>query len=495
MRHQWHPFLSFSAGAATATLVVALLTSAATFASTRYDDLALFSSVLDLVRRNYVEPVDEHELLQSAVRGLLRELDPHSAFMTADAYQEMQVDTKGEFHGLGIEITKEQGGFIEVVSPIDGTPASRAGILAHDKITAICPTEVPEDWDEGEECRGTKPMSLFEAVQLMRGEKGTEITIHVFREGYTEPEHVTVRRDVVQVASVEGKLLDSGYGHLRVRAFQERTGEDVTRELAEIADQAPDGLSGLVIDLRDNPGGLLTQAVDVADHWLSDGLIVYTQGRDDAQRQEFRARPGEGEGDYPVVVLVNAGSASASEIVAGALQDHHRALVMGVATFGKGSVQTVYPLEGGSGLRLTTALYYTPAGRSIQEVGIVPDIEVQPMTRQQRARQRRVREKDLQGHFTQEDAKPGDEGNEKSDEEDADADDAAPEGADESAEESDDDLEDRDIMLSRALEVLKSWTYFERLSEQRAEGGPRAEFDAVEAPVEATEPEAGGSDE
>jgi carboxyl-terminal processing protease len=490
MRRQWHPLLSFSAGAATATLVVALLTSAATFASTRYDDLALFSSVLDLVRRNYVEPVDEHELLQSAVRGLLRELDPHSAFMNADAYQEMQVDTRGEFHGLGIEITKEQGGFIEVVSPIDGTPASRAGILAHDQITAICPTEIPEDWDEGEDCRGTKPMSLFEAVQLMRGKKGTEITIHIFRDGYTKPEPITIRRDVVQVASVEGKLLDSGYGHLRIRAFQERTGEDVSRELAEIKEQAPEGLAGLVVDLRDNPGGLLTQAVDVADHWLSDGLIVYTQGRDDAQRQEFRARPGEGEGDYPIVVLVNAGSASASEIVAGALQDHHRALVMGVDTFGKGSVQTVYPLEGGSGLRLTTALYYTPAGRSIQEVGIVPDIEVQPMTREQRARQRRVREKDLQGHFTQEEADPGEGSPEEPSEEGA-----APEDADESAQDSDDDLEDRDVMLSRALEVLKSWTYFERLSEQRAEGGPSAALDTGDVPVEAAEPEAEGSEE
>jgi carboxyl-terminal processing protease len=479
MRRNWHPLLSFSAGAASATLVVALLTSAATLASTRYDDLALFSSVLDLVRRNYVEPVDEHDLMQSAVRGLLRELDPHSAFMNADAYQEMQVDTKGEFHGLGIEITKERGGFIEVVSPIDGTPASRAGIQAHDQITSICPTEIPEDWDEGEECRGTKPMSLFEAVQLMRGEKGTEITIHVYREGNSEPEPYTIRRDVVQVASVEGKLLSPGYGHLRIRAFQERTGEDVTRELAKIKSETPGGLSGLVIDLRDNPGGLLTQAVDVTDHWLSDGLIVYTQGRDDTQRQEFRARPGQGEGDYPIVVLVNAGSASASEIVAGALQDHNRALVMGVGTFGKGSVQTVYPLEGGSGLRLTTALYYTPAGRSIQEVGIVPDIEVQPRARKS-TRQRRVREKDLQGHFTHEDAEPSEDSPDRSKKD-------VESSEEESAESEEEALEESDVMLSRALEVLKSWTYFERLSERRAEGAPIAELE-LDAAEDVDEP-------
>lgn len=447
--------VSLALAVAAALVSLTLIGGAAPSSSSRYEDLALFSSVLDLVRRNYVEPVDEHDLMQSALRGLLRELDPHSAFMGKDAYHEMQVDTKGEFHGLGIEITKEQGGFIEVVSPIDGTPAFRAGIESHDEITSICPTEVPESWDEGEECRGTKLMTLFEAVSLMRGKKGTEITIHVYREGFDEPRSFTIRRDVVQVASAEGKMLDPGYAHLRIRAFQERTGQEVKRVLAELHDQSPDGLEGLVIDLRDNPGGLLNQAVGVADNWLSDGLIVYTEGREQSQRQEFRARPGGGEGDYPIVVLVNAGSASASEIVAGALQDHHRALVLGQPTFGKGSVQTVYPLEGGSGLRLTTALYYTPSGRSIQEVGIAPDIEVSPVAAGARGRELRMRERDLLGHFTHrqadpEDVKPADTEETTSPAEEVEAE------------------EESDLLLSRALEVLKSWTYFERLRERRA---------------------------
>ncbi len=467
------PAATFALGAAGALISLSLIGGSAA----RYEDLAIFSSVLDLVRRNYVEPVDEHELMQSALRGLLQELDPHSAFMGRDAYHEMQVDTKGEFHGLGIEITKEQGGFIEVVSPIEGTPAFRAGIQAHDQITSICPTEVPDSWDEGEDCRGTKLMTLFEAVSLMRGKKGTEITIDIYREDFEEPRSFTLKRDVVQVASAEAKLLDPGYAHLRIRAFQERTAEEVKRELRELHEQSPDGLAGLVIDLRGNPGGLLNQAINVADNWLSDGLIVYTEGREESQRQEFRARPGGDEGDYPIVVLVNAGSASASEIVAGALQDHHRALVLGASTFGKGSVQTVYPLEGGSGLRLTTALYYTPSGRSIQEVGIVPDIEVHPAAEAKRVRERRVRERDLHGHFTHEQADP-----ERQQPEEDDGEETQVEAAAE---------DEPDLLLTRALEVLKSWTYFERLRERQApstaSSGETPPTDAEPAAVPASE--------
>jgi carboxyl-terminal processing protease len=414
-----------------------------TFAATRYEDLSLFSSVLRIVRENYVDDVDESRLIRGAVRGMLAELDPHSSFLDPEAHKEMQIDTRGEFHGLGIEISKRRDGAIEVVSPIEGTPAWRAGIRAQDQIVAICPTEPPEDWKEP--CRSTKNMDLHEAVALMRGKRGTKITIEVFRSGFEKPEPFIIERDVVRVASVDGRLLEPGYGYVRVRSFQERTAEDLHAQLEKLGEQNGHALDGLVLDLRDNPGGLLDQAVRVADEWLADGLIVYTKGRDAAERQEFRAAP-DSEGAYPMVVLVNAGSASASEIVAGALQDHHRALLLGSQTFGKGSVQTVYPLQDRSGLRLTTALYYTPSGRSIQEVGIEPDIEFEPAPPEDEkaAEGRRVREEDLEGHFTQEDAS----GQRSS------GGDPAPRP---------------DPQLERAREVLKSWTYFDRF---RAEPAP-----------------------
>ena len=452
---------SFGIGLAAASAALLLVGPwTAGGASDRYDDIALFANVLDLVRKNYVTPVDEHDLMQSAMRGLLQELDPHSAFMSKDVYDEMQVDTRGEFHGLGIEISKAQGGYIVVVSPIDGTPAFRAGIEPRDEIVSICPTEVPEDWAEGETCRTTEDMTLLEAVQLMRGKKGTEITIEIFREGFEAPRSFTIRRDVVQMASVEGETLSPGYGYLRVRAFQERTDDELREALADLKRENPAGLQGLVIDLRDNPGGLLNQAVAVADHWLADGLIVYTQGRDEALRQDYSARP-ESEGTYPIVVLVNEGSASASEIVAGALQDHARALVMGMPTFGKGSVQTVYPLDGGSGLRLTTALYYTPAGRSIQEVGIVPDVEVHPSSPEKSVLYRGVRERDLRGHISHDAATP-----DASAAPDAQTESETP--ADAGSEAEADTEDEPDVLIARALEVLKSWTYFDRLSERKA---------------------------
>jgi len=452
-------------------------------ASDRYEDLAIFANVLDLVRKNYVTPVDEHDLMQSAMRGLLGELDPHSAFMSKDAYDEMQVDTRGEFHGLGIEISKAQGGYVEVVSPIDGTPAYRAGLKPRDQIVSICPTDIPETWAEGEECRTTEEMSLFDAVQLMRGKKGTEITIEIFREGFDSPQPFTIRRDVVKMASVEGETLSPGYALIRVRAFQERTDEELREALDGLGAENPGGLEGLVIDLRDNPGGLLNQAVAVADHWLDAGLIVYTQGRDVAFRQDYSARPSVLEAPYPIVVLVNEGSASASEIVAGALQDHGRALVMGMPTFGKGSVQTVYPLDGGSGLRLTTALYYTPSGRSIQEVGIAPDVEVHPDSPATGVLYRGVRERDLRGHISHDTASPDEA--ESLDEVVAEPGPAAEPEA-EVVDEPDVDPEveeDRDVLVARALEVLKSWTYFDRLSERKARGDPVAEIEkAPETP-------------
>lgn len=453
--------LTFLAGIA-AAIVAATAASVGSSAATRYEDLSLFTNVLTLVRRNYVEPVDERKLVRGAVRGMLAELDPHSSFMDVDAYKEMQVDTKGEFHGLGIEISKTRDGYIEVVSPIEGTPAYNAGIKSRDQIVSICPTEPPEDWEE--ECANTKSMTLFEAVNLMRGKKGTTITIDIYREGFERPEPFEITRDVVKVVSVSGEMLEPGYAYVRIRSFQERTANDLEQVLETLHTETGQGagFDGLVIDLRDNPGGLLNQAVRIADTWLAEGLVVYTKGRIDGQRQEFRADALGTEPAYPITVLVNEGSASASEIVAGALQDQHRALVVGQKTFGKGSVQTVYPLEGGNGLRLTTALYYTPGGRSIQEVGIVPDIvvgNVSPHVGADGTGRKRVREADLEGHFRHEDAAPSESGAAPEIEADEE-----PEGA--GAEPEAGAANDGDPQLARALEVLKSWTYFERLKQE-----------------------------
>lgn len=447
--------VGFLAGTSAAALVVFSTGGASGLAATRYQDLSLFAGVLKLVRENYVEEVDESKLVRGAVRGMLQDLDPHSSYLDPESHKEMQVDTRGEFHGLGIEIMKRRDGFIEVVAPIDGTPASRAGLHARDQVVAICPTEAPKDWSEP--CRSTKGMDLHEAVLLMRGPRGSKIKIHIMREGFEEPVPYTIVRDVVKVESVDARLLEPGLLYARVRSFQEHTADDLRRELGELRGKSSAGIQGLVLDLRDDPGGLLDQAVAVADLWISDGLIVYTQGRVESQRQEFRARA-DGEGpSYPMVVLVNSGTASASEIVAGALQDHRRALVLGTATFGKGSVQTVYPLEDGSGLRLTTALYYTPSGRSIQAVGIDPDILVEQPTAtaaEGGAAPRAIRERDLEGHF-------GPPGGEPEPEEPGEEPPAADAGESEA-----------DLQLARAVEVLKSWTYFERL--RGPETGPAA---------------------
>jgi carboxyl-terminal processing protease len=406
---------------------------------------------------------------------MLAELDPHSAYMDPEAHKEMQIDTKGEFHGLGIEISKRRDGFIEVVAPIDGTPAARAGVRAKDQIVAICPTEPPTDW-KGEECHSTKNMSLFDAVKLMRGKRGSTITIRIFRDGFERPQNFTIARDVVKVASVDGRALEPGYGYVRIRAFQERTDSDLHKMLEKVKKDAGGNLQGLILDLRDDPGGLLDQAVRVADTWLSDGLIVYTKGRVESQQQEFRAHPDGDEGSYPMVVLVNAGSASASEIVAGALQDQGRALVLGAHTFGKGSVQTVFPLEDGSGLRLTTALYYTPSGRSIQEVGIAPDIEVETPVDTPQAQAapdddesaHPLRERDLEKHFEHRQADPDDPGTpppppakEKDKDKDKEKGKGEPEAQAPSGEKT-------DVQLARGLEVLKSWTYFEKLRDNKA---------------------------
>ncbi len=475
-RHRIPYLLSFLAGGVAFALLMVIARGNVASAA-RYDDLGLFTSVLRLVQQNYVEDVDESALIRGAMRGMLAELDPHSSFLDTEAYREMQVDTRGEFHGLGIEITKRKDGFIEVVAPIEGTPAFVAGVRAKDNIVAICPTDVPKDWTEP--CRSSKNMTLFEAVQLMRGKKGSEIVIEIFREGFEAPKKFTIRRDVVKIQSVTGRIVEPGYGYVRIRAFQEHTVDDLVDVLGDLKKQSADKpIGGLVLDLRDDPGGLLDQAVKVANVWLADGLVVYTKGRVDDQRQEFRATDDGSEPTYPIAVLVNEGTASASEIVAGALQDQRRALVIGEKTFGKGSVQTVYPLDDGAGLRLTTALYYTPAGRSIQEVGITPDIAVAGTVAaagESGAPSNRLRESDLEGHFRHQDAEPGS-ANE-------------PPATPENMEDVDpgipvpEESEANDVQLARALEVLKSWSYFEKLRGSEPQQQARA-------PEAAPEPEA-----
>ncbi len=423
-RHGIRLFLTFLAGAGVAALVGASAADVGRLTRPRYEDLILFTQVLKLVRHHYFEPMEQQRLVRGAVRGLLQELDPHSSFLDPDALREIQVETEGEFHGLGIEIAKRKDGSIEVVAPIEGTPAARAGIRARDQIVAICPAEPPEDWTEG--CRSSKNLTLFETVKLLRGKKGTTVTIELFREGFDRPRPYTLVRDVVKIVSVSGRMLEPHYAYIRIRAFQERTSRDLEGILEQLHEGADGRFEGLVLDLRDNPGGLLDQAVRVADAWLTDGLVVYTEGRE-SRRHEFRAHTSGTEPSYSMAVLVNAGTASSSEIVAGALQDRHRALVIGVKTFGKGSVQTVYPLEAGAGLRLTTALYYTPSGRSIQEVGIAPDIVVEAAPASRAA-----------GDPTK-----------------------SPEAG---------QVAMPDVQLNRALEVLKSWTYFERLKQGREAG-------------------------
>ena len=324
-----------------------------------YEGLENFTNILTLIKKNYVDEVETKQLIEGAINGMLASLDPHSAYLTPDLYKELQVDTKGSFGGLGIEITTRNG-MLTIVSPIEDTPAYRAGLKSGDEIMKI----------DGE---FTKDMTLVDAVKKMRGAKDTKVTLTLKRETQAELFDVTLTREIIKIRSVKSKMLESGYGYVRVTQFQERTDDDLERALKAL-DKEAGGLQGLVLDLRNDPGGLLTQAVKVSDLFLDSGLIVYTDGRLENQRQKYFAHKPGTWSEFPMVVLVNSGSASASEIVAGALQDHKRALVLGTTTFGKGSVQTILPLDDNSALRLTTARYYTPNGRSIQATGIVPDI-------------------------------------------------------------------------------------------------------------------------
>jgi len=350
-----------------------------------YRQLQLFTDVLTIVRKSYVEEVDLQELIYGAINGMLESLDPHSGFMPPEVYQEMRIDTKGEFGGLGIEITMRDG-VLMIVAPIEDTPAFRAGLKAGDQIVKI-------------EDSFTKNLGLMEAVKLMRGPAGSEISISVMRDSFDLPQKFTLVREIIRIHSVKSRMLDGNIGYVRLTQFQEQTSNDLHTALAELRQDGERELQGLVVDLRNNPGGLLEQAVAVSDTFLADGMIVYTEGREEDSQMTFSARAEGTEPDYPMVLLINGGSASASEIVAGALQDHHRALVLGTRSFGKGSVQTIMPLSDGAGLRLTTARYFTPAGTSIQARGIAPDVEVHPLQAQESQEPEHYSEKDLENHF------------------------------------------------------------------------------------------------
>ena len=328
-----------------------------------YQQLDLFGDVFERIRAQYVEEVDSKKLIEAAVNGMLTSLDPHSSYMSAEDYAAMQVETKGEFGGLGIEVTQEDG-YVKVVSPIDGTPADKAGITTGDLIIKV----------DGKSVNG---LTMDQAVDLMRGPIGSEVIITVVREGVTEPFDVSIIRDTIKVAAVKGRLIGTTIV-VRITSFTDQTFSGLQDQLKKAADEAGgiEKITGVVLDLRNNPGGLLMQAVDVSDAFLNEGEIVSTRGRNEQDNERFNATKGDLTDGKPVVVLINGGSASASEIVAGALQDHHRAIVVGTKSFGKGSVQTIIPVRGEGAMRLTTARYYTPSGRSIQALGVMPDIVV-----------------------------------------------------------------------------------------------------------------------
>ncbi len=357
------------------------------------DELRTFTGVLDAIKQEYVEPVKDKDLLENAVRGMLSNLDPHSAFLDAEAFQDLQIGTSGEFGGLGIEVGQEDG-FLKVIAPIDDTPAQRAGIRAGDLIIRLDDTSV-------------KGMSLSDAIARMRGKPNTAITLTIVREGVRKPLKIKLIREVIQVKSVKSRLLEPGFGYLRITQFQAKTAQNLRQSLQEVEQQNKGPLRGVVLDLRNNPGGVLNGAVDVADDFLEDGAIVQTKGRGNGSDQSFKATPGDLLKGAPLVVLVNGGSASASEIVAGALQDHQRALIVGERTFGKGSVQTILPLGNGTAVKLTTARYYTPNGRSIQAHGIEPDIKLKPFkvtNGVEGAESDVVKEADLTGHLRNDNA-------------------------------------------------------------------------------------------
>jgi carboxyl-terminal processing protease len=414
-----------------------------------YEYIGLFTDVMTIVKKSYVEEVDSKKLIYGAINGMLTALDPHSSFMSPDTFKEMKVETKGAFGGLGIEISMKDG-ILTVISPIEDTPAQRAGIKSGDQILKI-------------DDRFTKDLTITDSVKKMRGLKGSKVILTIMRDGFERPKEFTLIRDIIQVKSVKSRMLDNGYGYVRIAQFQERTDEDMAKALkALVVENKGKQLSGLVLDLRNDPGGLLDQAVRVSDHFVENGqLIVYTEGREKESRMQFNASSRIKEPDYPIVVLINGGSASASEIVAGALQDHQRAIVMGTQSFGKGSVQTIIPLSDDSGLRLTTARYYTPKGRSIQAKGITPDIVVEQLELPKETPRREsmfIREKDLENHF-----------------ENTDGDKKTADTKETSKDTVKDTLEDKktidplktDFQLMRALDLLKGWEIMKKMGPEK----------------------------
>lgn len=399
-----------------------------------YQEMQRFTDVLSIVRKSYVDEVAFKDLVQGAIDGMLNSLDPHSGYLPPDMYRELEIDTKGQFGGLGIEISIRDGALL-IVAPIEDTPAFRAGLQSGDIIVKI-----------GD--RFTKDLTIMEAVKLMRGAKGTKVTLTIMREGFEKPREYTLTREIIKVRSVRARTLEKGFGYVRLAQFQERSYDDLRAALKALRKENQGSLQGLVLDLRNNPGGLLDQAVKIADAFLDEGLIVYTDGREAASKMRFEARSRDTEPAYPMVVLINGGTASASEIVAGALQDHGRAVVLGTQSFGKGSVQTVIPLGDDSGLRLTTARYFTPKGTSIQAKGISPDIEVKPLEIREAAEGLTVREQDLRNHI---------------DTPELPSEKPAPAPGEEPGNAALQDQDQKDYQLLRALDLLKGWQIFNSL--------------------------------
>jgi carboxyl-terminal processing protease len=398
-----------------------------------YKNLEIFTEVLRKIEKNYVEPQEAQDLIYGAIKGMVQGLDPHSSFMTKEEYKELLIETKGSFSGVGIEISVREN-ILTVVAPIEGTPAYEAGVKSGDKIIEI-------------DGKSTLEMSLSDAVKHIRGKKGSKVRLTIMREGTEKPLEFTIVRDVIPLRSVRSFLLTPEIGYVRISTFQSKTVGDLEDALDQLDEES--ALKGLVLDLRNNPGGLLSQAIEVSDFFLDAGLIVSTKGRIREQDMEVSARKNEKDRKYLVIVLVNSGSASASEIVAGALQDNKRALILGSRTFGKGSVQTILPLSDGSGLRLTTAKYYTPSGRSIQLSGIDPDIEMEfiPPSEEEKEEKRIIREEDLSGHMSNDSTPEG----EPSDKTKTDPDDMAK------------FLLENDNQVRHAVQLLKSWNIFSQI--------------------------------
>jgi carboxyl-terminal processing protease len=400
-----------------------------------YKNIEVFTEVLRQIEKNYVEPQDPQKMIYGAIKGMIQNLDPHSSFMTKEEHQDLLIETKGSFSGVGIEISVRDN-VLTVVSPIEGTPAYAAGIQAGDKIVRI-------------DDKSTNDMTLTDAVKSIRGKKGTKVKLTVIREAADKPLDFTITRDVIPLKSVRNYLLDPEIGYVRISTFQSNTSKDLNVALEKL--ETGRDLKGLILDLRNNPGGLLSQAIEVSDVFLDSGLIVSTKGRNSSQDMEVSAHQNKTGRDYPIIVMVNGGSASASEIVAGALQDNKRALTLGSQTFGKGSVQTILPLSDGSGLRLTTAKYYTPSGRSIQASGITPDIAIEfvpPVQEEEKESPQFMREKDLKGHMLN------------------DTTDATKEPKKEKEDETSlrvKMLLERDNQVRHALQLLKTWDIFSKM--------------------------------